>query len=253
MNEGSDTQAAVRSSLDVNAVPETIPALIARLAGKSERDRIAARQALVDIGQPSVIPLIQALSSKSETVRFEVSKALDRINLPWYDYATPPIIAMLISDLANKDGTVRVTARRLLVAIGPKAVDELISTTRNKDQQIRWESLKALAQIGDSGAVQALIEALSDSNFDIRWIAAEGLIAIGQPALVPLLRALKSHADSLALLEGAHHILHDIKKDGCQFVLRPVLEALEDSEPSLEVPFAANKAIAWLEKWPKIC
>ena len=50
--------------------------------------------------------------------------------------------------------------------------------------------LEPLRDIGDPAAAPALVRALEDENFDIRWIAAEGLIAVGQGALTPLLQAL---------------------------------------------------------------
>lgn len=155
-------------------------------------------------------------------------------------------IDSLIVQLASNDGLIRVQARRSLVAIGEQAVAPLVEALANRKNWVRWEAAKALCQIGDPAAAQALTKALEDRMFDVRWLAAEGLIAIGRDALVPLLRALSEHSDSLWLREGAHHVLHDLAAGELAEVVRPVLAALEDVEPSIEVPFAAETALAAL-------
>jgi HEAT repeat protein len=92
------------------------------------------------------------------------------------------------------------------------------------------------------------VKALEDDMFDVRWLAAEALIIIGKEALVPLLQALTRHSDSLWLREGAHHVFHDIEKERFEKMVQPVLAALEDVEPSLEVSYAAEKALEALAK-----
>ncbi len=152
-------------------------------------------------------------------------------------------ISSLIADLGSKYGSVRVKARRSLVAIGGQTVDHLVKALANKKQWVRWEAAKTLGQIGDPRATDALIEALEDKMFDVRWLAAEGLIAIGHKALVPLLQALTQDSDSVWLREGAHHVLHDMDRGHLDEMLRPVLAALENIEPSLEVPLVAEVAL----------
>ena len=157
--------------------------------------------------------------------------------------ADPASINSLIANLTSEDGMLRVNARRSLVAIGGSSVPSLIQALANRNKWMRWEAAKALGQIGDPAATQALVIALEDRVFDVRWLAAEGLIAIGREALVPLLHALINHPDSLWLREGAHHVLHDLARGKLDEVLQPVLAALEDIEPSVEVSFAAEKAL----------
>jgi len=157
-------------------------------------------------------------------------------------------IKSLVADLGNQDGQVRVRARKSLVAIGGQAVKPLVKALASKREWVRWESAKTLGQIGDPAAVRALVKALEDKISDVRWLAAEGLISTGREALVPLLWALMEHPDSLWLREGVHHVLHDIEKAGLDEILQPVLAALEDIEPSVEVPYAAEKALEALAK-----
>ena len=157
-------------------------------------------------------------------------------------------IKSFVADLGSTDGIVRVRARKSLVVIGGQAVKPLVKALASKREWVRWEAAKTLGQIGNPAAVQALVKALEDKMFDVRWLAAEGLIATGREALVPLLQALMEHPDSLWLKEGAHHVLHDIEKARLEEILQPVLAALEDVEPSLEVPLAANTALKALTK-----
>jgi hypothetical protein len=157
-------------------------------------------------------------------------------------------IDSLIADL-NCDDMMRCQhARRALVAMGERAVGPLTEALSSKKHWVRWESAKALGQIGSPTAVQSLIKALRDDESDVRWLAAESLIAIGQEALQPLLRALIEHADSLLLREGAHHVFYDTYRIDLHKILRPVMTELEGSEPSVEVPLAAKKALTELQR-----
>jgi HEAT repeat protein len=134
-------------------------------------------------------------------------------------------------------------ARRALVALGVPVIPHLVKALRSKKQWVRWEAAKALGEIRDPAATRALVAALEDKMFDVRWLAAEGLIAIGPLAVVPLLRALIRHPDSLWMREGAHHALHDMKKGELDKILQPVIAALEEIDFQVLVPPAAQAAL----------
>jgi HEAT repeat protein len=232
-----------QSKNDMSDRIDSIESLIAELGSKDRATRMNAHQSLVEKGQPVVRPLVEAMSSPNERVRWEAGKILDEMEVPWSHHADSTTISLLICDLASKDGLVRVRARRALVTIGSKAVAPLEVALTSKDDSTRWEAAKALGQIGDVEATAALIRSLEDEMFDVRWLAAEGLIAIGRPTLIPLLRKLTEKPDSLWLREGAHHILHGINMENMEQILLPVRNALEDIEASLVVPFAAKTAL----------
>ena len=157
-------------------------------------------------------------------------------------------IEFAISELANKSSFARVDARDYLVSMKDKAVPHLIEALKSDNQWMRWEAAKALGKIGDPAASQALINALEDKMFDVRWIAAEGLIAIGRKSLIPLLAALVKKGDSLWLREGAHHVIHDLMREDLKVVFGPVLEEIEKPEGKLAVPHVAQKALEELKK-----
>ena len=171
-----------------------------------------------------------------------------------------PAIETLIKTLSSHKDKAREGARHTLVAMGKAAVPSLIEALKNKNTLMKWEAAKALSEIGDPETAPVLVKALEDEEFDVRWLAAEGLIRMNVKGLKPLLEALETRGDSVWLLEGAHHVFHDLAKGGLRKTLVPVLAALEALEPgggapwasrhelAVEVPFAARQALEMLEK-----
>ena len=171
-----------------------------------------------------------------------------------------PTIETLIKTLSSHKDKAREGARHTLVALGKAAVPSLIEALQSKNTLMKWEAAKALGEIGDPETAPVLVKALEDDEFDVRWLAAEGLIKMNIRGLKPLLEALEHRGDSAFLREGAHHVFHDLAKGGLRKSLVPVLAALEALEPgdaalwaarhelAVEVPLAARKALKMLEK-----
>jgi hypothetical protein len=166
-------------------------------------------------------------------------------------------IPELVSALASPDPTVRTKAREALVAIGKArkalvasrklTVPSLIRLLSHSKPHVRWEAAKALCDIADPIAAFALVNALDDRNGDVRWLAAEGLAALGRESLQPLMAALIERAQSCWFCEGAHHVCHTlVNKRKLGPILRPVLAALGQSEPEVAVPPAAYDALSRL-------
>jgi HEAT repeat protein len=162
--------------------------------------------------------------------------------------ADPATINSLIAELADQDGTARQRARLALVEIGKSAMAPLMEALTDPNDDVRWEAAKALGQIGDPKVAPALVSALEDENSGVRWLAAEGLIALGREGLAPLLQALEKRPDSGWLRQGAHHVLHDLAGKGLSDLVSPMLTALEDVEPTVEVPWAAKAALDALKE-----
>jgi len=153
----------------------------------------------------------------------------------------------VIANLASHDDRTREKARHTLVAMGKDAVQSLIKALKDKRYLMRWEAAKALGEIADSGAAPALVEALEDEEFDVRWLSAVALIRINIRGLRPLFRALMDRGDSTLLREGAHHVFHDLAKGELRKYLAPILTVLEQSDPSIEIPWAARRALEKLK------
>lgn len=168
------------------------------------------------------------------------------------DEVTKASIDSLIATLGNPDGLTRQKARIDLVRIGEPAVDALAAILQSSPGVAHWEAAKALGQIASPRAAPALVRALEDDDFSVRWLAAEALVALGGQGLPPLLHALSDRPTSSLLREGAHHVLHDLiaKRyllEAVEAAVKPVLAALEESEPAVTVPIVAERALAHME------
>jgi len=150
-----------------------------------------------------------------------------------------PLTKAWVADLASHNDAVRVKARHSLVTMGKAAVPLLTKALKSENSLKKWEAAKALGEIGDPSTASTLVDALEDEDFDVRWLAAEGLTKMNINALKPLLQALEKRGDSFFLQEGAHHVFHDLAKGALRKFLAPVLAALEGLEPGEEVPWAA--------------
>lgn len=120
----------------------------------------------------------------------------------------------LIEELKSKDGIKRQNARYELVNIGKEALEPLEELLNAKKHHDRWEAMKTIEEIGSTASIPLLINCLKDDEFDIRWIAAEGLIRIGQPSIKPLITALIDDFVSIYIREGAHHVLKYLEAKG---------------------------------------
>jgi HEAT repeat protein len=159
-------------------------------------------------------------------------------------------IDSLIADLASDQWATRQHARQALVAMGSPAATALIKTLQDRDWHVRWGAAKTLGQINDPAVPPALVRMLEDERSGIRWLAAEGLMGHGREGLVALLQALVHHSDDLWLREGAHHVIHNLAERDKYLhdLLRPVLVAIDDIEPAIQVPPAAQAALDTLAK-----
>jgi HEAT repeat protein len=162
-------------------------------------------------------------------------------------------VEALVAALGSDNYITRQRARSTLVYIGEPAISALIEALEIGDETITWEAIKALSQIGSPKSVQVLVQTLEDEQFNIRWLAAEGLIKVGQAGLEALLQALVNRSNSVWLREGAHHILHDMVDRGVldralSQQVAPVLAALEGIEPAVAAPVAAKKVLQTLKK-----
>jgi hypothetical protein len=152
-------------------------------------------------------------------------------------------ITYLIGAVASVDGVERDSARKQLEMIGKPAVPYLLAALQSPSEHARWEAAKALGKIADPAAAPALVRSLEDEQGAVRWLAARALINLGRDALVPVLRGLEGHSDSIWFRDGAHHVLVTLIRDGVADDALPVLEALEDIAPCIEAPVAAYHAL----------
>ncbi len=152
-------------------------------------------------------------------------------------------IHAFITDLGSADLQDRKRAAENLIAVGQAATSPLLTATTLPNPRIRWEATNLLGQIGGPEAITTLINCLEDDVLDVRWRAAESLIAIGPEVIPFLLKILLRRPTSVWLREGAQHILPDLRTKQNHDLITPVIEALQSGEPGLAVPLTAHRAL----------
>ncbi len=161
-------------------------------------------------------------------------------------------VRALIAELDDPDLKKRRQARLELMALGQPAMPAILLTLSTGSENARWQVAKALSQLQDPATAPALVKALRDKSFGVRWLAAEGLIGMGCDGLAPLLEGLIDDADSVWLREGAHHVLHAMHDNGLEHeacaAAEKVLAALEGVAPAAEVPWAAEAALERIKR-----
>lgn len=149
-----------------------------------------------------------------------------------------------LEKLEDDNLQIREMARWSLVSAGSDVVPELIETLRNDRQRCRWEAARLLGKIRDKRALEPLVEALLDDSINVHWVASEALIQYGKDAILPLLKGLIRHFDSVRFRHGAYHILHMMERfSHLDPKTQAVLDALRGMTPSVSAPWAAERAI----------
>ncbi len=176
-----------------------------------------ASNALASIGEPAVEPLIAALSDTDSRVRDWAAYALGRIGDP---RAVEPLIAVL----SDTDKFARASAALALGRIGdPRGVEPLIAVLSDTDWYVRSIAAEALGRTGDPRAVEPLLPTL-------RWEkyfnpAGDGLAALGELSLEPLLAALED--DDPIVRRNAAYALGRM---GHGRAVKPLIRLLDDEE-----------------------
>jgi hypothetical protein len=102
-----------------------------------------------------------------------------------------PSVAPLIIALRNENAFGREGAARALGKIGDKgAIAPLIAALKDKKPSVRQAAASALGEMGDRRAIEPLIAILGDVDY-VSEAAAEGLAKMGKVAIKPLLVALR--------------------------------------------------------------
>jgi len=162
---------------------------------------------------------------------------------------TMDTLNLLLAALKEKNGMRRKQARETLVLAGDPAVKPLLELTTSPDKQTRWEAAKALAAMVEPACLDTFVGLLSDSQSDIRWLAADGLIALGPRSAVPVLKSLLGRDLSRGHLAMSHRVLARLAEDNSVLaaVVAPVLDTLRGIDLAT-LPTKAEKALLELDQ-----
>jgi HEAT repeat protein len=143
--------------------------------------REVAIDALGQIGSPAVELLIKLL--RDWDVRKYAIAALGKIR---DERVLDPLMVQLRNDEFKDD------AVNALVQLGEPAVPRLIKALKDKDENVRKQSVLALGRIKHVEAIDPLIDMLADSDWFTRLTAAAALEAIGddrgRDAIKPMMK-----------------------------------------------------------------
>ncbi|MDE3219232.1 MAG: HEAT repeat domain-containing protein [Nitrospirota bacterium] len=143
--------------------------------------REVAIEALGQIGSPAVELLIKLL--RDWDIRKYAIAALGKIR---DERVLDPLMVQLRNDEFKDD------AVNALVELGEPAVPRLIKALKDKDENVRKQSVLALGRIKHVEAIDPLIDMLADSDWFTRLTAAAALEAIGdergRDAIKPMMK-----------------------------------------------------------------
>ena len=162
----------------------------------------------------------------------------------------PDNLANFIKGLLDtKDPVKKLAARSSLVGMGKTIIPKMHKLLDSENDLLRMEAAKVVELIADRRSVPFLINLLDDKEFEIRWIAAEGLIRIGRQSILPLLKSIRDGKSSFIFNKGAHHVLLGLLNETEKNKLMLLLQSLDDSQELGETaPVEALKAIKTIFK-----
>jgi HEAT repeat protein len=164
----------------------------------------------------------------SSYVHREAARALGEIGDP---RAAAPLATMLPDCL---DGDVRDAVEQALVKLGAPSVQplcQLLTTSRDDTGFTHRAAVRALGEIGEKGAVDALCAALKSRHAEVRQTAAAALGKIKEKSAVKhLSAALKDSKRDVRLA-----VIRALGNIGGTGAIKPLVSALQDEEVSYAV------------------
>lgn len=175
-----------------------------RVAFIVESRRGGKAEAAFDAGPLAVWPrpvppelitsLLRAVDDENAQVRHDAIYALGTIaRTPLSEDATQQLIKALDHyDPAIRAGAARVVGRLRVTAAGPA----LIKAVNDSQQPVRFAAMRALGEIGEQTAIQALTQQLDHyRKGEGAWSALDGLAKIGHPSSLPVFKARLTDRD----------------------------------------------------------
>lgn len=89
-------------------------------------------------------------------------------------------------------------------------IPEIYGPISLRNQRLKSEVSLIISIVADKNSIPALINMLSDNEYDIRWIAAESLIRIGRRSVSPLLRSIQDGKSACFPGKEAYHVLQSL-------------------------------------------
>jgi HEAT repeat protein len=178
-NISKNVRIAAADALGKIGDPRAVDALLDALHDHQPAVQQAAGEALSKIGKPAVETLIQELLEPASRIQEPVMEALGKIGDP---RGIEPLIPMLV----HKNPPLRETAAIALTRIGLPSIGPLVETLTFDDQELRMAACAVLERMDWKPA--------EDEAGAFYWIVKnqwERCVGIGEPAIAPLIAALR--------------------------------------------------------------
>lgn len=209
---------------------ESIPYLVTRLDTDDARERHGLEDVLIKIGDPAVDPLIEALERELE--RADTSRGARLAAGILGRIGEVRALVPLIGARAHVDWKVRAAVAGALGRIGGAgATPGLVELLGDENEIVRQSTAVGLSRVAESAgddelernAVDALLEALEDTYYSVRYSAARAIAAAGDPALEPLVELAARGEGTATIL--AVQALGEIGSTAAVRTLRDLLES----------------------------
>jgi hypothetical protein len=138
------------------------------------------------------------------------------------------LVKLIHGLLGSNDLSKKLSARESLVNMGKTILPQIHKLLSSENDSYRMEAAKIIERIADRKSIPELLRLLDDSVFDIRWIAAEGLINIGRQSICPLLKSVRDGRSSFFFNKGVHHILLVLLNESERNNLISLLQSLDN-------------------------
>ena len=133
--------------------------------------------------------------------------------------------------------------------MGKTILPHMHKLLRSGNALLRIEVAKVVELISDKSSITILISLLGDPEFEVRWIAAEALIKIGRPSVLPLLKLVRDGRGNYYIDRGVHHVLINLLFENEKKKLSRFLTSLDNFNEMGEIAqVEASRAVTYLEK-----
>jgi HEAT repeat protein len=147
-----------------------------------------------------------------------------------------PLAGQLIAALQDKDARMRAGAARALCEIGnPLALEALKNALTDEDAAVRRLAVPALGETKDERAIEPIVALLKDENPQVRTAAAEALVRINTADSIACLSPLVNDPDDLVRRRIAK-VLGNTRNTAA---VEPLISFLSDKEKYVRL-FAAE-------------
>nr|WP_039948640.1 HEAT repeat domain-containing protein [Leptospira fainei] len=224
--EPSPSLAAAYLALGRIGSKKAVPLLVSALKGDFDKGRENSTQALIDIHDPSAVPLVLPLIGNSNReIRYRAADVLIGIPIPMTGQSLSDVLR---NGVPEAKGPASHVLGRLKYLPARELIERVLNDSSIPDREIIAQSL---GYMGDKRSIPALSKVLKESSGEARYGAAWALGGIGNSEALPFLEEAADSKD-LKLARIASESLGMIASPRSLTLLDRKTEQFPDLAPS---------------------